>query len=433
MSFAAAPTSDEPVSATDPSDPADPTHPRRGTGPLALAGLASLAAGAIHAAAIGVHAEHQAAARTFAVLAVAQIAWGVVALVARRRSLALLGLAINGAALVGWTLAKTQGISFIDGLGEAESIQWPDALAAVAAGLAVIGAARGLLVGPTARSLPRPALGVVGVVFAAMSLLAMTQTASHAHTGTDDHGSSEPAHGHDEVAAADSSAADASAATDDADHGDEADHVDPEVAAAVAKPYDPDKPIDLGGVAGVTETQQARAENLIAVTLADLPRYADPAAAEADGFHSIGDAFTGYEHYINWDYVTDDSELDPDRPESLVYRAEGGERKLVSAMFMLSPGATLDDVPELGGNLTQWHIHDDLCFSDDPEAPRVAGVTSVGGDCRPPLVKLEPVPMIHVWIVPHECGPFSALEGVGAGQVAEGEEQLCDSAHGHGA
>jgi hypothetical protein len=38
--------------------------------------------------------------------------------------------------------------------------------------------------------------------------------------------------------------------------------------------------------------------------------------------------------------------------------------------------------------------------------------------------------MIHVWIVPHECGPFAALEGVGAGQIKPGEERLCDHAHG---
>lgn len=421
MSFAAAPVGDEPAAAGS-SGLTESDAPWRGTGPLALAGLASLAAGAIHAAAIGVHSEHQAAARAFAVLAIVQIGWGVVGLVARRRSLALLGLAVNGAALVGWILAKTQGISFIDGLGEVESIQWPDALAAVAAGVAVLGSARVMLVGPAARSLPRPALGVVGASFAAMSLLAMTQTATHAHGGTEDHGTSEVAHAHEATATA----------AQAAPHTGEAGHLDPEIAA-VAKPYDPAKPIDLGGVPGVTEAEQARAENLIAVTLADLPRYADPATAEADGFRSIGDSFTGYEHYINWGYISDDYELDPDRPESLVYRTEDGESKLVSAMFMLSPGTTLDDVPELGGDLTQWHIHDDLCFSDDPAAPRIAGVTNVGGQCRPPTVKLRPVPMIHVWIVPHPCGPFAALEGVGAGQIAADEERLCDTAHGHGA
>jgi hypothetical protein len=80
----------------------------------------------------------------------------------------------------------------------------------------------------------------------------------------------------------------------------------------------------------------------------------------------------------------------------------------------------------------QWHIHDNLCFTDDPVAPQVRGVTSSTGTCPPPLVKFRPAPMIHVWITPNKCGPFAALEGIGAGQIAEGETRLCDSAHGSG-
>ena len=98
-------------------------------------------------------------------------------------------------------------------------------------------------------------------------------------------------------------------------------------------------------------------------------------------------------------------------------------------MYMLPQGNTLDTVPELGGKLTQWHIHDNLCFSPG-EAPKVRGLTEAGGGCPAGLVKFDPVPMIHVWIVPHECGPFAALEGVGAGQIREGEARLCDHAHG---
>ena len=41
-------------------------------------------------------------------------------------------------------------------------------------------------------------------------------------------------------------------------------------------------------------------------------------------------------------------------------------------------------------------------------------------------------PMVHVWIVPQTCGPFSALEGVGAGQILPGQERLCDHVHGSG-
>ena len=97
---------------------------------------------------------------------------------------------------------------------------------------------------------------------------------------------------------------------------------------------------------------------------------------------------------------------------------------------MLPDDVALDEVPDIGGKLMQWHIHDNLCFSTDPEQPRVAGITDGDGNCRPGLTKFAPAAMIHVWITPHKCGPFAALEGLGAGQILEGEERLCDHAHG---
>lgn len=209
------------------------------------------------------------------------------------------------------------------------------------------------------------------------------------------------------------------------------DHGTGTTPAAVVKPYDPTQPIDLSGTAGVTPEQQAAAENLIAVTLVRLPQWADYRTAEAAGFHSIGDGITGAEHYIQWDWINDDTVLDPDHPESLVYQPQpDGSKKLVSAMYMLPDTVPLEDVPNIGGALMQWHIHDNLCFTNDPVAPRVAGVISSGGTCTPPLTKFRPAPMIHVWITAHPCGPFAALEGVGAGQIKPGEERLCDHAHG---
>ena len=106
-------------------------------------------------------------------------------------------------------------------------------------------------------------------------------------------------------------------------------------------------------------------------TLRDLPQWADTAVAEAAGFQSIGDGATGYEHYIQWEWIDDDVWLDPDHPESLVYRVEpDGSRTLVSAMFMLPNSMALEDVPDWGGALMQWHVHSDLCFDvSDPEAP----------------------------------------------------------------
>jgi hypothetical protein len=204
-------------------------------------------------------------------------------------------------------------------------------------------------------------------------------------------------------------------------------------ATATPKPYDPTQPIDLSGTPGVTPEQQAAAENLIAVTIVRLPQWSDYHTAEAAGFHSIGDGLTGFEHFINWEWINDDVTLDPDHPESLVYQPQpDGTKKLVSAMYMLPDTVALTDVPDIGGALMQWHIHDNLCFTDDPVAPHVAGVVQGDGSCRPGLVKFTPAPMIHVWITAHQCGPFAALEGVGAGQIAEGQERLCDHVHGSG-
>lgn len=395
---------------------------RTSFGPWAVAGAASIGAGAIHAAAIGVHAEHQQAARAFAVLALLQIAWGAVALVGRSRIFALAGAALGVGAIGGWVMAKTSGISFVDGLEASEAVQLPDALAAGLALVAVLAVARGFIAGLSGRALsspPRVVLHGVGVVILVASMVGMSEAGTHSHAGG--HGDEVAAGGHDHGGGG-GSAAGAAADDDEHQHG---------APAVPPKKYDPEEPIDLSGVEGVTLAQQARAENLIAITLDRLPQFADPAHAESLGFRSIGDGFTGHEHYINWDYITDEHILNPDYPESLVYDTSGPEKELVSAMFMTEPGVRLDEVPELGGALTQWHVHEDLCFTNDPEGPRVAGLTGIDQDCRPPLEKFPATPMIHVWITPHVCGPFAALEGVAAGQVEEGEEHLCNTVHGH--
>jgi hypothetical protein len=235
-------------------------------------------------------------------------------------------------------------------------------------------------------------------------------------------------HGAGQAAAADGTRTDQCAHDDG--HGHDVAAVASPAAAPV--PFDPQLPIDLSGTPGVTPQQQAFAENLVSATVRDLPQWSDPAVAEEAGFRSIRDAATGYEHYIQWEWINDDVALDPDHPESLVYRVEpDGTRTLASAMYMLPEDTALEDVPDWGGPLMQWHVHSDLCFDvSDPESPTVGGLTDSAGECTAPLQKFAESPMIHVWIVPHECGPFAALEGVAAGQVPAGEEHLCDHQHG---
>ena len=417
---------------TDVMPPAD-SMTERGVTSLTIAAWSSLGAGAIHAAAIGVHAEHRAAALLFTGVAVFQLLWGVVALTTPTRLIALIGAAGSSALVGGWLLAKTSGIGFVDGLGAAEAAQLPDTAAAVLATVVTVlglSAAMGVASAPGWRPLGRTTATLAVIAVVGLTLPALVSASSHSHEGAG-HGDDHAADGHDDADG--HHAADPDGGPDDdsaAPVGMVEDHGDHEPAPVPPKPYDPALPIDLGGVDGVTPQQQAAAENLIAITLDRLPKYADPAAAEADGFHTIRDGGTGHEHYIHWDYIDDEHVLDPDYPESLVYEVRDGVKTLVSAMYMLPTGTTLADVPELGGPLTQWHIHDNLCFSDDPVAPWVAGLTNPDGTCSAPLVKHDPVPMIHVWIVPHACGPFASLDGLAAGQIAEGEERLCDHAHG---
>jgi len=371
----------------------------------AVAAGASLGAGAVHAAAIGVHSEHRQAALTFTLLAALQLGWGILALARPGRVLVGLGALLNLGALAGFALAKTNGISWVDGLEEAEAVQTADGLAAGLAAVAVL-AALGHLSGRGHHALKGSALltGTAALAVAALAVPGMVSAGTHSHS--DGHEGTE--HAHDAAPAAGAAA-------------------EAEVASAVPpKPYDPDLPIDLGGVEGVTPRQQAAAENLLSATIVALPEFADPAAVEGMGFVSIGDGFLGHEHYLNPANMSDGRVLDPSRPESLVFDTSTTPKKLVAAMYMLNPGDTLDDVPELGGALTQWHVHDNLCFT----GPRVTGLTDADGQCPPGSAKGTEVPMIHVWITPHPCGPFAALEGIAGGTVPEGEAPLCDHAHG---
>jgi hypothetical protein len=190
--------------------------------------------------------------------------------------------------------------------------------------------------------------------------------------------------------------------------------------------------VDLSGIYGVTPAEQHRAEALLKESIEVLPHWANVATAAKEGFHSIGDGLTGDEHWIHWDWINDNDYLDPHHPEALVYHVDpSGKRTIEAAMFILPNRFNFHNIPDWYGTLVQFHIHDNLCFTNDPVAPQVAGITSDNGPCNPPLVNFHPNVMMHVWIRPNPCGPFAALEGVGAGQTAPGTVRACDRQHGN--
>jgi hypothetical protein len=128
----------------------------------------------------------------------------------------------------------------------------------------------------------------------------------------------------------------------------------------------------------------------------------------AAGYVSIGDSRSGVEHFVHAEYTDNDTILDPTEPESLVYDVtEDGGRELVTVMYMLPTGSTMEDVPDIAGNYTVWHDHTNLCFL--PGTNRLSG-TFDGERCRPGGEHRVTAPMLHVWVTPNPCGPFAGTD-----------------------
>ncbi|MFD3506254.1 hypothetical protein [Nocardia sp. NPDC058666] len=370
---------------------------------LLLGGISSVGAGAVHFMAAGMHTEHATLARLMVVLAAIQCATGLAVLLSERKIVVTSMLAANAFAAGMWAFTRFADVPWIAGL-TAEAPQVADTVCAGLGALAAVAAVIGL-VRPTATLLPMRS-GIAAAAVGVLALAAMLNGVGHVHShgDTDDH---------------------AHAAGDDHAHAD---------AANWPRPWDPTKPIDLSGVSGVTAEQQARATNLVRSTLDGLPAFADVNSVAALGFRSIGDSATGYEHYINMSYIRDNNFLDPAHPESLVYRVDGPNRTLVSAMYIAN-GKKIDDptLVDFGGSLMQWHVHENLCWKMGDTGPVVAGVLDDQGNCPPNSVNPgSGNPMVHVWIAPHECGPFAALEGHGAGQASADGRRTDTCTHDHG-
>ena len=358
----------------------------------------SLAAGLLHAAVVSAHRGHGVAATVFIGIAIFQVSWAALAPAWPTRLVVGVGALANALIVGGYLLSRTSGIPFINGFQDAETVGFTDAITTAFEVVLVIGAAQVLFAGSARLSWPSGRAGVAGFGAVGLAVALVGVPAAVAAPAHHDHGQSVAAghsHGGQSVAAA-------------AGHS----HTTTNVAA-----HDHGAPTTPESV---TPEQRAAADKLIADAKAKLPQWADSAKAEAAGFRSIGDGVTGNEHLINWAWINDSNVLDPDHPESLVYRPTPTGRVLEAAMYMVPVGTADKDLPDIGGTLTQWHIHNNLCMSAERivnGAPQrsVIGVTSNNGACAQGE-KLPTTQMLHVWIVPNRCGPFSALEGIGGGQ-----------------
>src|SRR5690348_433867 len=82
-----------------------------------FAGLASVGAGACHLVAAGIHGETPSLARIFVIMGAAQLIAGLVLALGGGRPAAAAVTVANIAAVGGWALTRTVGISWVQGLG----------------------------------------------------------------------------------------------------------------------------------------------------------------------------------------------------------------------------------------------------------------------------------------------------------------------------
>ena len=427
---------------------------------LRLSGRASVAAGALHAVAAGLHVDHPPLVRIFLVMALAQITWGIV--VQADRSLLSLasGCVVNLVAVGGWVLTRTTGIAFVTGLEVPETPQPADT---VCAGLALLSFILIVVAVLRRGDSARPTMVVNGAyLLAALSLLGVWNVKAHVHSHDivelaasnlviDENGviispeaptvSSIPADTSTTVAGARAGSSgrattstSTTITTTTVAHAHQLTSAQAQaLATGWPRAFDPAQPIDFSGIGGVTPAQASRATALIQNTARDLARYANYNDAIAAGYLSIGDA--GFEHLIRYPYLQDTKFLDTTAPESLVYRVANGTKTLVSAMYIAFPGTKVNDavINDYAGGLIQWHVHDNLCWRNVNGVPKVVGVLDAAGNCPAnSVLQTGGAPMVHVWITPHPCGPFAAVEGVAAGisDVPDAQRvDLCNAAH----
>jgi hypothetical protein len=153
-----------------------------------------------------------------------------------------------------------------------------------------------------------------------------------------------------------------------------------------------------------TGAQLQAANALVAGTRRTLARFADLGDARAAGYVPHWRGRETIKHYFNPTYVTDGRVLDPFRPEGLMYAYTDHGPVPVAAVYLMNhadePGRAV------GGCLTVWHKHENLC-SIDPANGMITGLRAQGGRCPRGQVPWAAPPMLHTWGIDIPGGPFA--------------------------
>jgi hypothetical protein len=164
--------------------------------------------------------------------------------------------------------------------------------------------------------------------------------------------------------------------------------------------------------AGVTGAQLQAAVQLIDVTRAAVAKYKDERVAIKAGYSPMEPEGLQIMHYVNKAYMTEADVLRPDHVQSLIYFNSSHGPILIGAMYIMpslaAPG------PQVGGTLTVWHKHDQLCinkttgvivaFAHDSSSSS----NDKSGTCPRGSSNGSTPEMLHVWLIATPDGPFAS-------------------------
>lgn len=158
-----------------------------------------------------------------------------------------------------------------------------------------------------------------------------------------------------------------------------------------------------------SEAQRRSADEFLArcARAAQEKGWYDFEKARADGYELV---FEDRTHFANRAFLFDDTVLDPERPEILMYATSRKERRLVAFMFYARSAG--EHGPQIGGPLTVWHYHTwprRVCLE--------RGLLPVGHpDERGLCVVGEPADrspeMVHAWLIDHPEGRFATTMAI---------------------
>lgn len=159
-----------------------------------------------------------------------------------------------------------------------------------------------------------------------------------------------------------------------------------------------------------TSVQLEAALQLIDATKAAVAKYRDRQVAIQAGYKPMEAEGLPIMHYVNDAYFTSADVLRPDHVQSLIYYNSPKGPVLIGAMYIM-PSLGMPG-PEIGGPLTSWHRHDNLCF--DRTTGVIVAFTRDGnsndksGSCpRGSSNRMTPE-MLHVWLIANPQGPFGS-------------------------